>query len=166
MTRILSAAVVAVVAVVSWLPAGPAGAETVGRAQVVDGETLTIGGRAFCLAGIDAPEPGQTCTNRSGKRFDCGQVAGTALMDLTAGVEVRGRPTGAKREQCAVALCQADGYDLSEGMVYTGWALPDPETGAPYRRHQALAEKRGHGLWRGSFERPWEWRAKQAAKNN
>lgn len=166
MTRLPFAVVVVAGAIVSLALAGPAGAETVGRAQVVDGETLIIQGQAFCLAGIDAPEPGQTCINRSGKRFDCGQVAGTALMDLTAGVDVRCRPTGAKRQQCAMALCTAGDYDLSEGMVYTGWALPDPATGGQYLRYQALAEKRGHGMWRGSFESPWEWRAKQAAKNN
>lgn len=152
-------------AVVCLLLAGPVGADAVGPVQVVDGETLTIKGQAFCLAGIDAPEPGQTCINRSGKRFDCGRVAGTALMDLTAGARVRCRPTGAKRNRCAIASCEAGGYDLSEGMVYTGWALPDPATGARYRRYQALAEKRGHGLWRGWFEKPWQWRAKQAAKD-
>jgi len=152
------------------LPAGSpiadaGGADAIGPAQVVDGETLTVKGQRFCLAGIDAPEPGQICVNRFGKSFDCSIIAGTALMDLTAGAFIKCRTTGDKRGDCNVAVCEARGYDLSGGMVYTGWAMPDPATGAKYERLAALAKKRKHGLWRGSFEMPWLWRkANQGAK--
>jgi len=139
------------------LPAA-ATAETAGRAEVVDGETVRIGGREFALMGIDAPEPGQTCTNRKGKAFDCHRIAATGLMDLVAGARVACRETGESRAGRPVAVCRAGGYDLSEGMTYTGWALADPETGGAYRRFEEKARKKKHGLWAGVFEKPWQWR--------
>ncbi|WP_227440919.1 thermonuclease family protein [Methylobacterium sp. W2] len=52
-----------------------------GRASVVDGDTLDIGGTRIRLHGIDAPESGQLCHRRSGEAFRCGQAAALALAD-------------------------------------------------------------------------------------
>ena len=61
-----------------------------------------------------------------------------------------------------MARCSAGGYDLSEGMIYTGWALlpPEPEVAMPtvFATIQTQAEERQRGLWKGSFVVPWEWR--------
>ena len=56
-----------------------------------------------------------------------------------------------------LASCWAEGYDLSEGMVYTGWALPVERGEERYSRQLEQAKSNGHGLWRGSFVAPWEW---------
>ncbi len=133
-------------------------AQAAGPAQVLDAETLIVDGRRVCLAGIDAPEPGQRCTTRHGNAYDCHRVAAAGLKDLTAGATVRCRLTGAVRGGCPLATCTADGYDLSEGMTYTGWALADPETGGAYKRFEDTARRKGHGLWGGTFRRPWEVR--------
>ena len=92
--------------------------EASGTATVVDGETLILGGKAFRLTGIDAPEAGQECWLTS-KLFDCYEVSGAALTDLVMGAQVTCKPLedfGA----APLARCFADGYDLSEGMTYTG----------------------------------------------
>ncbi len=135
----------------------PAQAKTVsGTARVISGEILEVAGRRLRLAGIDAPEPGQICTWND-RTFDCGKVSATALMDLTAGVPVTcevlddGVPPPAR--------CHTpDGYDLSEGMVYTGWALAFPRQNNPLLEQEEIARKRRHGMWRGRFVPPWEWR--------
>jgi len=36
-------------------------ADITGTPRIIDGETLEVGGKQFRLAGIDAPDPRQTC---------------------------------------------------------------------------------------------------------
>ena len=131
---------------------------------VIDGDTIALGARTFHLAGVDAPEPGQVCTVK-GRSYDCGMVSRTALMDLTAGAAVTCTPldeAGTSADPVTEgqpARCLADGYDLAEGMAYTGWALADRATTTRYVRLENDARKAGRGLWRGRFVAPWRWRA-------
>ena len=153
----------AVVFSVSLAPGVAAQEEISGTARVIDGDTLEIGGVRLSLAGIDAAEPGQRCA-RGERLVDCGIGAGAQLSDLTAGVTVScvmlglGNPAHDAVEGIS-AHCAADGYDLSEGMVYTGWALVEPGEAQLYRNFQRDAEASERGLWRYRFVAPWEWRA-------
>lgn len=140
--------------------AGPAQAADSGTASAISGDTIELAGTRYCLAGIDAPETGQTCTFEGGRSYDCGHISKTALMDLLAGAKVRCTPTGEQRDSCLVANCAAGGFDLSANMVHTGWALPRPGHEKRYARQQSTARKGRHGLYKGSFELPWEWRAR------
>ena len=114
------------------LAAGPIGAparaEVAGPPRIIDGDTLAVQGRVIRLYGIDAPELGQSC--RIGERaYDCGRIARTALLDLTAGVTVRCQLAPASLEDPSpedggaggadgrIGRCSADGYDLSEGVI-------------------------------------------------
>jgi endonuclease YncB( thermonuclease family) len=129
-------------------------------AEVVSAETLRIGDRLYRLHGVDAPEPDQQCWLTS-RLYRCSEIAEAALMDLVAGsADVRCEPLGSDwdGDGAILARCFSEGYDLSEGMTYTGWAMADPRTGERYRRFQEDAEKAGRGLWRGRFVMPWEWR--------
>ena len=132
-----------------------AGAELRGTPRVLAGDLIELQGRRLRLDGIDAPEPGQRCALEA-RLYDCGEVARTALLDLTAGTEVRCRPLGPGPAGSTMARCTAAGYDLSEGMVYTGWALAAAER---YSAVQEQAQRAKHGLWRGRFVAPWDWSA-------
>lgn len=62
---------------------GSASAETAvisGRAEVLDGDTLTVGGIPVRLVGIDAPELRQTCKDQVGGEYPCGEAASGALI--------------------------------------------------------------------------------------
>ena len=141
----------AVAFVAVWAVLAPAGAlpeEIRGAVEVVDGDTLAVGGVALDLAGIRAPVPGTIC-EVAGKAIDCGRIATTALMDLTAGARVVCRTLGDGHGEAArPARCTAGGYDLSEGMAYTGWAVADPPGTSRYARHERDARTRGRGMWR------------------
>ena len=134
------------------------------EAEVLDAETLRVDGQVYRLAGIDAPEAGQRCT-LNGRFYPCGEIAKAGLMDLVAGASVACRAlaessaAGLGAGAAVPARCFSDGYDLAEGMAYTGWALADPEEGEAYRALEADAAQAGRGLWRGSFVKPWDWRA-------
>lgn len=137
-----------------------------GPALIIDGDSLEVAGRRFDLVGIDAPELDQRC-RKSERFYACGSLAQAALMDLTAGTEVECRPVVPAASDGSAptrARCSAGGYNLSEGMIYTGWALMPPGTNgtaAPqdFAAIQRRAEERRRGLWKGSFVTPWEWRS-------
>jgi len=144
----------------------PALAEITGRPKIIDGDTLELEGQAIRLYGIDAPELGQACTIKE-RTYDCGMVARTALLDLTAGVAVTCKMVSAKvvsaepggaAEDGRPGRCFAQGYDLSEGMAYTGWALALPEVSERYLVFEERAQAAGRGLWKGRFVTPWDWR--------
>ena len=150
------------------LAGAPALAELAGPPKVIDGDTIEIAGTAIRLYGIDAPEFGQLC--RIGERaYDCGRIARTALLDLTAGVTVRctlappspedGPEDGPEdATEGRIGRCSADGYDLSEGMTYTGWALALRPVSERYVAFEERARTGGRGLWKGQFIAPWDWR--------
>jgi endonuclease YncB( thermonuclease family) len=67
-----------------------------GRASVVDGDTLEIRGVRVRLWGIDAVESSQTCLDAGGKPWPCGRRAAFALADFLGGarcVASGGAPT-------------------------------------------------------------------------
>jgi len=131
-----------------------------GTAEVLTAETLRVGAVSYRLVGIDAPENGQRCWLES-HLFDCAEISKAALTDLVTGGSVACEeivPPEAAKDGLPVALCRSDGYDLSEGMTYTGWALADPTTGARYRAFEEGARQARRGLWRGRFVQPWDWR--------
>lgn len=129
-----------------------------GKPKIILGDKLSVAGAIVHLKGIDAPEKGQECHVASGRAFDCGLVSKTALMDLTAAVAVTCQLTGDNRNGVPEAQCFASGYDLSKGMVHTGWALAWPTKGTIYGAVERAARKARRGLWRGNFVKPWEWR--------
>jgi endonuclease YncB( thermonuclease family) len=66
-----------IVLVVLALPAPALATMVEGRARVVDGDTLEVGGRKVRLFGIDAPELDQTC-DAEGQLWACGAEARAA----------------------------------------------------------------------------------------
>lgn len=119
-----------------------------GSARVIDGQTLELNGQRLRLEGIDAPPPGTRCRLRGNER-DCGHISATALMDLVAGVEITCRlRTSTAPDGARYARCEADGYDLSEGMVYAGWAQADLAQMDRYAGLEAAARVARRGMWR------------------
>jgi endonuclease YncB( thermonuclease family) len=43
-------------------------------------------------------------------------------------------------------------------MVGNGWAVACRQFSMDYVRDEVDAKRAGHGLWRGDFVLPWEWR--------
>jgi endonuclease YncB( thermonuclease family) len=137
-------------------------AETVsGVAEVIDGQTLSIDRKWFRLAGVMAPDPKQFCLNKEGREYPCGRISATGLMDLVVGSIVRCETSSFSVEEnihtSVEARCFVNDYDLSEGMVYTGWALPYPEDEFRFQAAYQKAKSKKHGLWAGKFTKPWVW---------
>jgi endonuclease YncB( thermonuclease family) len=124
----------------------------------MDGDSLEIGGRRVRLFGIDAPELDQNCRSAAGAAYDCGTAARRALDAAIGGRTVTCTPVGASHDR-AVALCQANGRDLSEEMVRSGHALELKNfSRGRYGPAERAARGARRGLWAGNFEEPAAWR--------
>lgn len=157
-TVVLFAAMVAVT-----VPAIAAEA-VVGRASVIDGDTIEIHGERIRFNGIDAPESQQLCQNAKGRDYRCGQVAADALANFLS----KSRPTRCEfverdRYGRFVGDCyRADGEPVAAWLVRNGHALDWPRySNGAYASDQASAQAGRLGIWAGSFQPPWEWRANQ-----
>lgn len=136
----------------------------VGRASVIDGDTIEIHGERVRLNGIDAPEAAQACGDRSDKHYRCGARAADALANLLKASSPT-RCDFVERDQYGrfVGDCyRADGASVQAAMVRSGWALDWPRySGGAFAGEQEAAKRERAGLWAGEFQPPWEWRAEQ-----
>jgi endonuclease YncB( thermonuclease family) len=140
--------------------ATPAAADVTGKARVIDANTLEIGGERIRLDGIDAPDPDQQCLNGKGQPYGCGAYATRNLSGLVVGQTLVCDGRERDGDGRLIAVCYVGPFDLGEMMVADGWAVADPVRGKAYVRAETAARARGVGLWKGTFDPPWEWRRK------
>lgn len=135
--------------------------EIVGRAFVIDGDTIEIRGERIRFNGVDAPEGSQLCRDANGKPYRCGQAAALALADyLAASRPARCVEVNRDRYRRMVANCfRADGQNIAAWLVRNGHALDWPRySKGMYAGDQSTAKRNGDGIWQGFFVEPWEWR--------
>ena len=131
-----------------------------GRARVVDGDTLDLGGRRIRLFGIDAPESAQTC-ERDGAAYACGQAAKRYLEALIGGQPVACRAHDKDRYGRTVATCTVGAADINAAMVRAGWAVAYRQYSKTYVPLEEEAHSQRAGIWAGTFEPPSTWRREQ-----
>ena len=127
----------------------------------IDGDTLRAGdGSEVRLFGVDAPELHQTCKEANGKSWACGRAAKAKLTTLIKGGNVQCEEKSKDRFGRVIAVCSAQGVpDLGQTLVSQGYAIDlGGPPGNPYAAEEEEAKTAKRGLWRGSFEPPWEWR--------
>ncbi|UHS56821.1 thermonuclease family protein [Agrobacterium vaccinii] len=146
--------------IAAFLGSSVSATEIVGRASVIDGDTIEINGIRIRFHGVDAPESRQTCLSASGKNYRCGQTSAAALDAFLA----KSRPTACtptgKSYDRTVGVCRsADGQDVSGWMVRNGHAVDWPKySGGRYTAEQQSVEAAQVGLWSGRFQMPCEVR--------
>src|SRR5262249_2577162 len=130
----------------------------IGKAWVIDGDTVVISGTHIRLEGIDAPEMDQTCTDADGKPWPCGRIAMRELRGFVRQRDLTCDKRAMDRYQRVRAVCKLpDGSDVNAWLVRQGWAL---STGfvKMYESEQDEAEAARRGIWAGTFTTPWKWR--------
>jgi endonuclease YncB( thermonuclease family) len=149
---------------VSQLPSGeqtkyPAGTVIRGKASVYDGQNLVVDGAPIRLDSAEAPGLAQKCLTSRALVWACGAKAAEKLRDLISGRPVAcvvTEPLG----QGAAAICSVTGIsDLGQNMVSEGLAVSNGHDRGRYLSTQAQAKGFRRGIWIGSFEAPWKWRA-------
>lgn len=131
-----------------------------GAASVIDGDTIDIHGQRIRLDAIDAPESSQLCLDAPGKRFRCGQKSAFALADMIGRSTVACEPKGRDRYRRIIAVCFKGEVNLNAWMVAQGWAVAFRKYGIDYISQENEARLARRGLWAGTFDMPWDWRAR------
>jgi endonuclease YncB( thermonuclease family) len=109
---------------------------------VVDGETLRLGDHVLRLAGVAAPTRGESC----GAAVDCGGAAALQLAALVREHRVDCRLRQTDGAGHAFADCQADGRNINQAVVASGWAVARSD--APgLRVAEARARAEHLGVW-------------------
>jgi endonuclease YncB( thermonuclease family) len=135
------------------------GTQTVERftAAAVDGDSLRTADRRIRLMGIDAPELFQTCLDEHGAIWSCGQQAHALLRALVSRGLLTCTSGATDRYGRMLATCSvADVDDVGDAMVRAGLAVSYRTLG--YWPAELEARRHQRGMWRGSFERPQDYR--------
>ena len=148
-----------------WRPTGPR------HANAIDGETLMLeGGQIVVLAGIDALRPGQTCFDAEGAEYACGNEATAFLQSLVQDKLVYCFVIYPNVGACTVVaedrrrLRLEDTFrrtGLSPMMVAAGLAFAEGDGTQILGELQDEAQRNRIGAWRGAFEPPRRWAARQ-----
>ena len=131
-----------------------------GTAYVIDGDTIEIRGERIRLDAIDAPESSQLCLDAAGKRYRCGQKCAFMLADMIGRSVVSCQPKGRDRYKRIIAVCFMGETNINAWMVAQGWAVAFRKYGIDYISQEDEARLARRGIWAGSFEMPWDWRAR------
>ena len=140
----------------------------VGKARVIDGDTITINNAKIRFSGIDAPEKnyyGQTqfCKGPKGV-WACGKKASTKLKQLINGQEVQCTDEGKDRYGRTLSICYANGVDLQAEMVRSGMAVAYLRYSNRYENEMVEAMAAQVGIWAGPFLEPEDWRRQNRKK--
>lgn len=132
-----------------------------GAVQAIDGDSLRVGTRVVRLQGIDAVEYRQPCRMADGTEWRCGIEARTALATLIGKGELHCEVQAIDNFGRAVSTCSVKGVeDVGAALVSQGWAISgDGVREGSYDSQQRSAREAKRGIWRGSFDRPAQWRA-------
>ncbi|MCP3477901.1 nuclease (plasmid) [Bradyrhizobium sp. CCGUVB1N3] len=144
----------------------PMRVEVLDRARFRDIETGTI----YRLYGVETCASGQIA--RLGRQpWPCGAIAVAWLVSATLNKWVACNTLHEENGERLARCASADHADLGADMIREGVAVtPPPTDGNPTIRAYVAAElearKAYHGLWASSFEMPWEYRARVAARTS
>jgi endonuclease YncB( thermonuclease family) len=136
-----------------------------GTAEAIDGQTIRFNGKVMRLWGVSAPALDQTCQRRDGSAWACGQWSQGQLAILIGRESLKcfGLGDGPGHDGVEVVQCWNSRYNLNYSVIMFGAALayrPDN----PDRQilgSERLASQNGVGLWSGTFDLPWQYRARK-----
>lgn len=116
------------------LPPMPSNLTIVGKAYVIDGDTIRISKTKIRISGIDAPEVD----------MPWGQKSKWAMVKICKGQTVRAELDGERSYDRLVATCYlADGTDIGAEIIKQGHALDLPHfSGGKYRHHEPDGARR------------------------
>lgn len=139
----------------------PASADAVisGRACVIDGNTLQVGGKVKnkkCWGGItvrlhgsEAPKLNETCKGSDGKTWECGQLSKIFLAKMIVQHSISCYHLDGEFENgFPIVTCISGRQDLALEMVMQGMAKAPHDRSKRYQLEENAAMKAKRGIWK------------------
>ncbi len=121
------------------------------RVEVLAGGILKAGNKVLRLADIQVLGLNSLCTDVRGVRWTCGRRARAAFDGMLRMKKVQCTELGTQNDEI-LARCQANGQDLAQQLVLSGWAALDSKAvenkaDDTLARMQRQAKISGAGQW-------------------
>jgi len=138
-----------------------------GKAKIIDGDTIKINKKKIRLFGIDAPEKEQICKKiymsflifNFQKNYKCGEKSALALLKKLKNKEVKCILEDKKdRYKRNIGICYVKNIDINKWLVKNGHALAYSKYSKKYVLDEQYAKKNKLGVWKGTFTEPEKWR--------
>lgn len=135
----------------------PQAQSLIGKAKIIDGDTIHIGKNKIRLHGIDAPEWNQPCTINN-TVWECGEKSTLALKRLIDNQTVVCEIKNIDQYKRYIAVCFSNKINLNKEMVHNGWAIAYRYYSEDYIDEEEVAQKNKVGIWKGKFLEPYQFR--------
>lgn len=135
-----------------------------GQIKIINGDTFEMNGRIIRLYAVDAPESNQSCADRLGRSYRCGQEAAKWLSDWIQDGVVSCKIMQQNSKGYIIGPCSYGQYDIGAALVNVGWAVAYKKISGIYTPYENQAKENFRGLWQGQFYMPWDWREMQKKK--
>ena len=129
----------------------------IGKAKIIDGDTIHININKIRLHGIDAPETKQTCKIES-KDWYCGKQSTRELKNLINNKKVECITNDVDRYNRYIAICFVDEININQWMVKNGWAIAYRYYSLDYVVEEKYANNNKLGIWKSEFIEPYVYR--------
>ena len=130
-----------------------------GKAKIIDGDTIHIGNDKIRLHGIDAPEISQDCSYNN-EDWECGKLSKNFLLNLINLDTVNCQVKTIDRYKRYIAICFVNDLNINKIMVKNGWAIAYRYYSKDYVDEEFIAKKNKLGIWKGEFIEPYLFRRK------
>ena len=131
----------------------------VGKAKIIDGDTIHIDKNKIRLHGIDAPEIKQNCIFQK-KKWRCGKQSTLELKKLINKRIVSCIINDIDIYDRYVGICYVGKINLNQTMVEQGWTIAYRYYSTDYIIDERYARENELGIWKGKFEAPYIFRKK------
>jgi endonuclease YncB( thermonuclease family) len=130
---------------------------------VKDANSLQLGGIAYRLDGIDAPELDQMCVNDQADQWACGIDTRDSVAKLIGSRDLSckdlGPDAGYKGRRIGLCVIAGEPISLNQTLVREGLAINADSPGKErFAADQADARANHRGLWHGCFVAPQQFR--------
>ena len=128
-----------------------------GKAKIIDGDTIHIKSNKIRLHGIDAPETKQTC-KIDNQDWYCGKQSTKELKNLINNQKVECNVNDVDRYNRYVAICFVNEININQWMVKNGWAIAYRYYSKDYIVEEKYANDNKLGIWKSEFIEPYAYR--------
>ena len=128
-----------------------------GKAKIIDGDTIHIKSNKIRLHGIDAPETKQTC-KIDNQDWYCGKQSTKELKNLIKNQKVECNVNDVDRYNRYVAICYVNEININQWMVKNGWAIAYRYYSKDYIVEEKYANDNKLGIRKSEFIEPYAYR--------